>query len=302
MTVAVCLEADVTSIASVKRDHAGLATLQFAGGGVPPSVDDRPNLLGRLVREQQLQNSPCTAVLSADSYQLIQAELAELPDDERRDAARWQIRERIDYPPEEAVIDLFEVAPFGGEKRPLTYIVSAPQKILRGQVQLIEQSDLAVKAIDIPEFSLRNICELFTEDDRGLAILLLLEQSGVLVIVRDGTLYLVRWLSTGMADLLPFAEGDYEALTEQLDTIVLEIQRSFDHCESTFNLPLVSRLLVAQTQREIPAVVTYLNDSLSTSVESFDFKDVLVVPDESEQLQLNQHLLAIGGALRQENS
>lgn len=228
--------------------------------------------------------------------------MAELPDDERRDAARWMIRERIDYSPEEAVIDLFEVAPFGSEKKPLTYVVSAQQKLLRDRVQLIEQSDLSLQAIDIPEFALRNICDLFTDDDRGLAILLLLEQSGVLVVVRDGTLYLVRWLSSGMEDLIPFADGDFEALTEQLDTIVLEIQRSFDYCESTFHLPMVSRLLVAQTQREIPAVISYLNDYLSTQVESFSFADVLVLPEESEQIQLNRYLMAIGGALRQENN
>jgi len=302
VTVAVCLETGGASVACVERDHAGLVTLQFAGGGMSPSAEERIELLGRLVREQQLQNFPCTIVLSADSYQLNQADLAELPDEERRDAARWQIRERIDYSPEEAVIDLFEIAPFGGEKRPLIYIVSAQQKILRDRVQLIEQSQLSVKAIDVPEFALRNICELFTEDDRGLAILLLLEQDGVLVIVRDGTLYLVRWLGTGMDELLPFADGNYEALSERLDSIILEIQRSLDYCESTFNLPMVSRLLVAQTEREIPAVVNYLNDYLATSVESLSFKDILVVPENSNQLQLNRYLFAIGGALRQENS
>ncbi len=105
-----------------------------------------------------------------------------------------------------------------------------------------------------------------------------------------------------MDDLLPFADGDYEALTEQLDAIVLEIQRSFDYCESTFHLPMVSRLLIAQTQREIPAVVTYLNENLATAVESFSFAEVLTVPEESEQLQLNRCLLAIGGALRRENN
>ncbi|MDX2495863.1 MAG: hypothetical protein QNK27_12940 [Desulfuromusa sp.] len=254
------------------------------------------------MHQQHLQNSRCVVVLSADSYQTNQAEMAALPDSERRDAARWQIRERIDYPPEEAVIDLFEVAPFGSEKKPLTYVVSAQQKLLRDRVQLIEQSNLSLESIDIPELALRNICELFADDDRGVAMLLLLEKSGVLVIVREGTLYLVRWLSSGMEDLIPFADGDYEALTEQLDTIVLEIQRSFDYCESTFHLPMVSRLLVAQTQREIPAVISYLNDYLATKVESLSFEGVLAVAEESDQIQLNRHLLAIGGALRQENN
>ncbi|NOQ42248.1 MAG: hypothetical protein GQ563_07085 [Desulfuromusa sp.] len=297
-----CQEPDGFSVASVKRDQTGQVTLQFAGQEFCSAAKEQNRALEQLVHRQNLQNSHCVAVLPVNSYQSIQVEMAELPDDERRDAARWLIRERIDYPPEEAVIDLFEVAPFGSEKKPLTYVVAAQQKSLRERVQLIEQGDLTLDSIDIPEFALRNICDLFTDDDRGLAILLLLEQSGVLVIVRDGTLYLVRWLSSGMEDLIPFADGDFEALTEQLDTIVLEIQRSFDYCESTFQLPMVSRLLVAQTQREIPAVISYLNDYLSTQVESFSFAGVLAIPEESEQILLNRYLMAIGGALRQENN
>lgn len=297
-----CRESEGVSVASVKRGQAGRATLQFANYEACSSTAECQRSLEQQVHQQKLQNSRCIAVLPADAYQLIQIELAELPDNERRDAARWQIREKIDYPPVEAVVDLVEVAPFGSDKKPLTYVVAAQQKLLRDRVQLAEQSDLSLEVIDIAEFALRNICELFTEDERGLAVLLLLEQSGVLVVVRDGILYLVRWLSSGMDDLLPFADGDYEALTEQLDAIVLEIQRSFDYCESTFHLPMVSRLLIAQTQREIPAVVTYLNENLATTVESFSFAEVLTVPEESGQLQLNRCLLAIGGALRRENN
>ena len=293
---------DGISVASVKRDQSGSATLQFAKRETCSLAEERQRALVQMVQQQSLQNSRTVAVLASNFYQLIQIDMGDLPAAERHDAARWQIREHIDYPPEEAVLDLFEVAPFGGERKPLTYVVAAQQKVLRDRVQLVEQSDLVLQSIDIPEFALRNICDLFADDDRGLAILLLLEQTGVLVIVRDGILYLVRWLSIGMDDLIPFADGDLEALTEQLDTIILEIQRSFDYCESTFQLPMVSRLLVAQTQREIPAVLNYLNDYLSTQVESFSFTGVLNLAEESEQLQLNRCLMAIGGALRQENN
>ncbi len=291
------------STAGVQRNQAGRATLLFSNHELCSSSDERHQAVEQQVHQYHLQKSSCVAVLPADSYQLMQVDMAELPETERREAARWQIGERIDYPSAEAIIDLFDVAPFNSEKKPLTYVVSAQQKLLRDRIQLVEQNDLSLGSIDIPEFALRNICELFTEDDRGIAILLLLEQSGVLVIVRDGILYLVRWFSTGMDDLLPSADGDDDdVLTEQLDAIVLEIQRSFDHCESNYHLPMVSRLLVAQTQREIPAVVSYLNDYLTTSVENFSFAGVLDLPEKSDQLQLNRCLLAIGGALRQENS
>ncbi|MCW8860109.1 MAG: hypothetical protein OQK50_09745 [Deltaproteobacteria bacterium] len=259
-------------------------------------------MLDQLIHQHHLQKSHCVNILSHEFYQLTQVDMSELSADERRDAARWQIRERIDYPPEEAVVDLFEVAPFSSEKKPLTYVVSAQEKILRDRVELFNNCDLKLVAIDIPEFALRNICDLFTEDSRGVAILLLLEESGMLVIARDGTLYLTRLFSTGMNDLIPYANGEFEALTDRLDAIVLEIQRSFDFCESTFHLPMVSRLLVAQTGLEIPAVISYLNEYLSTQVETFSFSGVLTVSEDVDPLQLNRNLLAIGGALRQESN
>jgi len=284
-------------VASVVRDASGQPILEFASQTDCLLATGCEGVLSEIVKSQSLHNSRCNIILSSNSYQLSQANIAELPEGERRDAARWQIGERIDYPPEEAVVDLYEVAPYGSEKIPLVYVVSAQQALLRDRIQLAEASGLALEAIDIPEFALRNVCDLFTEDERGLAILLLLEQSGVLVIVRDGTLYLVRWLNSGMNDLIPYAEN-IEALTEQLDTIVLEIQRSFDYCESTFHLPLVSRLLIAQTQQEIPAVVSYLNDYLTVPVTSFSFENVLTVPEENTQIELNRCLISIGGALR----
>lgn len=299
--VAVCFDSGQMGVAEVKYSQTGNPVLQLSISVPLTNMENREDVLAELVRQHQLQKKNCVNVLPSDSYQLIQAEIGDLPASEKREAARWQIRERIDYSPEEAVVDLFEIQSFSGDRKPLTYAVSAQKCVLQKQVQLMSHCDLDLDSIDIPEFALRNICDLYSEDPRGLAILFLLNEKGVLVIAREGSLYLVRLFNTGMNDLLPYADGNYEALTDQLDAIVLEIQRSFDYCESTFLLPTVSRLLVAQTEQEIPAVVSYLNEYLATQVEAFRFPENLLVPDEVGQLDLNRNLLAIGGALRQES-
>ncbi len=301
--VAINLEDGGASIASINRSDGSTIPVLDTVEWVPfASVEQRRGVLEKTIRSHNLQRLSCVSVLSPDLYQLVQVKMADLSLEESRDAARWQIREHLDYPPEEAIVDLFEVAPFGNEKKPVSYAVSARESILRERIELMQQAGLNLKAIDIPEFSLRNICDLFPGDSRGLAILLLLDRSGILVIVRDGFLYLVRILSMGMNDLLPYADGKYEELTDKLDGIVLETQRSFDYCESTFQLPMVSRLLVAQTQREIPALISYLSEYLATKVEKFSFDGVLNVPTGTPQIELNHHLLAIGGALRKERN
>ncbi len=300
--VAVCRDADGACIAHLCRDKdrpARLERFSRLRGGTAAELERE---VEQFIKQHELQRTPCVFVLPPETYQLIQVEMADLPESERREAVRWQIREMLDYPVEEAVVDLFDVQPFQSEKNPVSFVVAARQKFLRQQVDLAETTELSLQAIDIPEFALRNLTQLFSEDDRGLAILLLQAQGGLLIIAREDTLYLTRSLTTGMNDLLPLADGNLEALTEQLDSIVLEVQRSFDYCESTFHLPMVSRMLVAQTEREIPAVLSYLGDYLSTKVESFSFAEVMDVPLTIDQLELNAGLLAIGGALRQGTS
>lgn len=299
--VAVCLEEGGVCIAKVRR-HGGdrIPYLEFSLRAEFSSLEQGEEILEKTLRRHSLQKIPCVDVLAPDNYQLTQVELEGLGAEEEREAARWQIRDRIDYPPEQAVIDVFDVASFSGDRKPSTYAVSAREGLLRGQVESLEKAGFAMTAIDIAEFSLRNICDLFAGGSRGEAILLLLEDRGILTIVRDGVFYLARFFNTGMDDLLPYADGQYETLTDRLDGVVLEIQRSFDFCESSLSLPMVSRLLVAQTKRRIPSLTAYLGEYLATTVEELDFEGVLETPDGMEQIDLNRCLLAIGGALRQE--
>lgn len=299
-TAALCLEEGRLGLAAIRYNSSGLPQLQLSLSEAAVEADDS-SLLIRLVAQHGLSGQSCINVLAPGNYQLIQTVLGDLDIDEKRQAARWQIGDRIDYAVEDAVVDIFDIPSFGSDRQPASYVVSADKKLLRQQLDVISASGLEPAVIDIPEFALRNICALFSEDQRGTAILLLLEDSGILVISRDETLYLVRGFNTGMSDLIPYADGDYEGLIEQLDAIVLEVQRSFDFCESNFTLPVVSRLLIAQTQQHIPAVISYLNEYLTTKVEAFSFADTLDVPEEYDPLELNRNLLAIGAALRRES-
>ncbi len=261
--VAVCQDKTGVSLAYVSRAKDGVPTL-LQCHWLAASEDAPHQQLEQFIKQQQLQATSCVAVLPAGNYQLMQVEAADIPEEERRDAARWQIRDMLNFPVEQAVVDLFDVAPYSSDKKPLTYAVAAQDKLLRSRIELLNDAELQLSTIDIPEFALRNLADLFSKDSRGVAILLLQETDGLLVITRDEKLYLTRSFPIGMNALLPHADGDFEALTEQVDSIVLEIQRSFDYCESTFHLPVVSRLLVAQTQKEIPAVISstlgYLNE------------------------------------------
>ncbi len=297
--VGLCLRPDSYRAVALTRLSDNQLKIHAVDDQKATTVDERDRQLASWVSQLNLAGGGCVDVLPTDAFKLAQVDLGKLPEEERRDAARWQLRELVDYRPQDAVIDLFEVKPFSGERAPVTYAVAAHDQLLRRHLQAVNQSDLQLEAIDLPEFALRNICNLFAEE-RGVAILLLHDEYGILTVVRDGDLYLVRVLSIGMNDLANVAEAGMEALAEQLDSVVLEVQRSFDYCESSFQLPQVARLLVAQTGHEIPALINYLNEYLTTRVEPFRFPDSVELPEGMSQLELNRFLVPIGGALRQE--
>ncbi len=297
MALMLAEECAVATAIRTAPDHS--RTLLFVEATEIPDLDSRLAWCEGLGRSYKLGHYDCVVVVPGSSYQLIQADLSELSEADRRDAARWQIRENLDYPPEQAVVDVFDVLPFSGERKSLNYVVASPAAPLKQLVRAGRDKGLALSAIDIPEFSLRNLCCSF-RDERGTAILWLADHHGMLAIVRDQQLYLARSFNTGMNDLRPYADGEYELLSEQLDAIVLEIQRSFDFCESSFSLPMVSRLIVAQCGEDIPAVCHYLNEYLATQVEPLNWADLITLDDDLAGRDLNPFLLAIGGAMRQE--
>ncbi len=298
MSLAISLEPDAVAVAVVRNSTGERPALIFSRREVCADGAARPNVLASLLRQLKVKGLPCTAIIPLNSYQTLQLDLAGLSVDEGRKAARWQLGERLDYPAEEAIIDFYQIVPFGGEMRPQHYAVTARYQVLREYVDNLRQPGLKLSALDIPEFVLRNICELFVDDQRGVAVLLLFEQSGLLVVARDGVLYLARQLNVGMETLLSVTEEERES---RFDAIVLDVQRSFDFCESTLRLPLVSRLLVAQTRQEIPQLISYLERMLATRVEPLRLDTVMDLPADADQLALNQQLLAIGGALRKED-
>jgi len=252
-----------------------------------------------VIKRQGCQKLDVVSILSPSDYQLVQLDLAELPQDEKREAARWQIRDLLEFPVEEAVIDVFQVTPFGGDRRPTEFAVAAKRSMLKHYIELAGQAELVPVAIDIAEFALRNIAELFQGDERGTAILYLEEQGGMLTIVREGVQYVTRYLGVGMKDLRAGRE-DAELLQRQLEAIVLEVQRTFDYCESGFQLPLVSRLLVAQTTQGVTELLSALAD-LPTHVEELRLSEVMAIPDDIAPIEVSRSLIAIGGALRREH-
>lgn len=253
--------------------------------------------------KQKLRHIPGVDVLNLNAYQQNQLELNGIPLAERREAARWQLTERLDYPVEEAVIDLFDIALDEAQKDARTFAITARHSLLKARLLALKRPELKLLAMDIPEFALRNVLELFPDQARGICLLWVQANATLLLVVREGCVYFSRLISTGLAQLSENqAANSPELLAEPtervLEDLILEIQRSLDFCESSFRLPSIAKIWLAFCGDEPPLVVDYLGRYLSAEVRPADFRQVFDFHCEVSTATINKCLPALGAALR----
>ena len=303
----------------LRPDGLDLVHVDLSEGQSPPklkvcsSIDcrdlkEQSRVLHDAVRQFGLGRCRCVGVLSPASYSLLQVEPPSVPEAELRSAVRWQIKDLISFPLEDAVVDAFLVPnPENRARNPLAYVVAAPKSVVRRQAELILAARMKVAAINIPEMALRNLATLFPEDEKGVATLYLGPEGGVITLSRQGQLYLSRNITisaTALANLCSEGESADPAnlelrLQDLLDSIVLEIQRSLDFYESNFGQAPVGTLVVMPTEQKIPPLLPYLQSYLGVEVRSLDLDTILELP-ELPAGQAARSLLAIGAVLRNE--
>lgn len=301
---------DNLSAVGIAGDVAGTAIAVIEGAAAQrprvllcAQLDEPATSLPLFCKEHGLQNAACVDVLPPASYGFLQIDVQGLKQDERRETARWQIREFIDYPAEEAVLDLIEVPVAGNEESFRTFAVAAPREMLKERIKLFKQLALHLKVIDIPEFALRNLLELYQNEPRGLGLLWVRADNSLLIITRGETFFFSRLINCGMNQLAEGAPTDAsgflsERLQTQLDGIVLEIQRSLDYCEGNFRLPPVPKIMVSMCGNESQEILDYLDHNLQAAVVPTDLREVLDLPLEIDPSMANDCLLALGAALR----
>ena len=291
-----------------------MARVNFSAGVSPrlaschfltaPVGEERDQLLAEKVRELGLGRDHCVGIMAPGSYQLLQLEPPQVPQEEMRAAVSWSIRELVDFPLEEGVVDLFPVPNDGRRGRPdIAYAVAARKSVVRRLVEQLKDARLKVDAIDIPELALRNLALRLAENEKGVALLHFGEKQGWLTMARQGHLYMARNINVGLVALEDAAvemSAEEEVLPPLLqdlfDSIVLEIQRSLDFFESSLGQAPITSLVLAPLKRDLPQLEAYLKAYLGIKVRSFDMAEIIDCDGHDSQ-DLRQCLLAIGAAL-----
>lgn len=262
-----------------------------AWNGAPPE-----QVLARLAADYDLKRARCTTVLDAGDYTLLLTEAPDVPADELRSAVRWRIKDLIDFHVDDATVDVFDVAmPNTPGKTRSMYVVAARNSAIQRRVDLCDAADIGLDVIDIPEMAQRNLALTLPADVRGVVVLTLARQRGLITITRQGEIFLSRRLEIGLETL-----GGAEDRTAHFDQIALEVQRSLDYFDSHFRQPHVEGLVLSPSAAAIPGLLDYLNENLNLNAAAMRLSDMVQFDPAFSTVLSEQALLALGAALRQE--
>jgi MSHA biogenesis protein MshI len=301
----------VAGLAAVNlyRDRAEVGHIRRNGSERPvvdvcaqfANADTDVETLQGLRREMHLDRFSCSTVLPVRQYQLQLIDAPNVPETEMKAAARWRLKDVLEYPVETATVDILAVPSdqtTAGRGRSV-YAVSARNQDIESRMKTFAQAKIQLRVIEIAEMAQRNLATLFESDQRALAMLSFSEEGGLLTFTARGDLYLSRRIEISLDQLMAVRAEMRDQLFER---IALELQRSLDHFDRQFsNIPL-ARLLLAPLPVE-SGLSAYLAENLSAPVQSINLGEVLdfhQVPELREPAEQNLRWQTLGSALRTE--
>ena len=258
--------------------------------------------LKRLCKGLALDRQHCTTLLSSGSYQFLQTEAPDVPREEWTDVLRWQIKDMVDFPVDQATVDVLDVPlPPGGAGRHMVYVVACRNEVLSPLINDFHGAGVGLSAIDVPEMAQRNLASLCEVGERGLALLSFDDTGGLLTFTAKGELYMVRRVEVTLRQL---QEADDSRREQLLERVGLEVQRSMDNFDRQFSFIPVNHLMLTPSPLA-GAIQQFLADYLGMPVEVMELAkvmDVSAVPELQNPLRQAQCLATLGAAMRQEGA
>lgn len=269
----------------------GIRTAQFSNTVIfcltwraSPPIDQ----LKHRIQELNLQGAACHVSLPVIDYNLLLVEAPKVPQDELREAIRWKIKDLIPYPLEEAAIDVFPLPPESSRGRNMVYAVAMPEAKVRDIMELVEKIGLKLESVGIMELALRNLTEQVTDDERGIGLVYLRQNRGLLVLMKGSSVFLSRQFD------MAYNAGLFDELPE--DQLVLELQRSLDYYERQMGQVPPGKLLLCGENISEDKISESLKGAFRSHMSVLDLAP-LQGADAFEPSLLNMTLPALGAAL-----
>jgi MSHA biogenesis protein MshI len=245
------------------------------------------------ISENNLSGFDCHVVLSTSQYQTFPVEKPQVEDAELADAVRWKVKDLLDYPVDDAAMDVFEFPKDALRGRPeQVSAVSAKKSHIQSLVNLVDGAGLNLLTIDVVDLALRNIATRLIETEKQTAALLYLRAgNGMIVLIKNNVLYFSRHFDFSLEAL-----NDVEQQDNVIQHLALEVQRSFDYFDSQMAQVPPQQLYLIGPTPQLP-LANMLGGSISAQVKVFDMSVCFGEQHKTTQDDING-LVAMGSALK----
>lgn len=256
-----------------------------------PKPEKIVSLLSTFVNKNNLVGVACSWVLRPQEYSLLPVGILPVAPEEIHQALEFYVKDRIKSAINKVVITHFTLPPLHKNSNDeFIYAVVAQKSYLENTARLIRQTGLELLNVDITEFAVRNVINVFARRSRkpfNACVIEVTEEQATLMFIQSDTIYLIRQI-----------ERDSKApLEENFKKLSLEIQRSLDYYENELGQSSIQKFYVMPGVEELyPALKT----SLPFELTALCLDDILQLSLEKEKN--TQCFVAIGGALRMENT
>lgn len=260
-----------------------------------------------LAQEEFFAGAQVFVSLPGGKYDTITiASPAAVPEEELRDALRWQMRGALSYPPEEAAFDFVRLpqasrAETGSASAPALLIVAARRRDVAQALAPFQAAGIEVLAVDIPEMAQRNLLSARAKTDTCQGFLSFDDSSALLTVQLADELCFARRMQLPGIGRLDDDEPEHTA-----DRIATNVQRSLEVFARQSQMPDVASVvigthphasLIARAITEQAAVATTLFDpAMAVALDqNVRFETSSAAPMTSEMM------LALGTALRSDD-
>ncbi len=287
------INSEGVAVAHINRLGTGLPILQSCR--FLPREQDQSLPLAQYIHELGLKGSRCNVVLPGSSYSLFLSEAPNVPDSELADVMRWKVKDLVDFPIEEAALDVFRLPEDASRAAAqMVYVVISRRALINEIIEQLVPVGISVESIDIVELALRNLSLLCPDDPNGMAMVQISPGMGNLNIIRDQQLYVCRRFDIdfegGLLDPLP------------VNSLALELQRSLDYYEHQMGQVPPSQIYLCGDGVSEDKISAELKASLECELKALPLGQLMVLPDGCDEITLANCIGAIGGALRESDS
>jgi len=165
--------------------------------GLLTVAGDDPAQAARGLIEKGFKGFDTTLMLGIDQYQLLQIDTPNVPPEELRAAARYQVRDLLPGHVDDFTLDVVNVGDGRAQGGNHSFVVAAPNVVVRQLTHLAEAVDGVIRVIDVQEMALRNLQTALarqegTQDQASASLVMLPQQQAVLTFSACGELFYTR--------------------------------------------------------------------------------------------------------------